>query len=55
MLTRRIYDFPLPEIDGVEAVEIKYLELSRRHRNGEFLENEEIDYMDFANNILLSQ
>lgn len=51
MLSRRVYTFPVPEIDGMAAVNEKYLELKRRYRD-EQLDEEELDYMDYANNVL---
>jgi hypothetical protein len=53
VLIRRQYQFPRPEIEGLKAVEEKYLELTQRKRNGDKLDPEEVDYLDFANNTLL--
>jgi len=49
----KVYDLPKP--DDIHAVEELYLDLSSRYRNGEKLEDEELDIMDFANNILESR
>lgn len=54
MIIRKQYNFPRPEVEGIEAVEKKYLELLHRLREFEKLDNEEIDYMDYANNVLMS-
>lgn len=54
MLVRKQYIFPRPEIEGMKAVETKFLELSARKRNGDRLDPEEADYYDYANNELMS-
>ena len=47
-----IFSFPDPLKDGTKKVEETYCELLSRQRRGEYLQPEEIDYMDYANNVL---
>jgi len=47
-----IFSFPDPLKDGTKKVEETYCELLSRQRQGEALQPEEIDYMDYANNVL---
>ena len=47
-----IFSFPDPTKDGTKKVEETYCELLSRQRQGEALQPEEIDYMDYANNVL---
>jgi hypothetical protein len=53
MLRRKQYIFPVPEIDGMKAVEVKYLELLGRRRQ-EKLDDEEEDFLSWANNVLMT-
>ena len=53
MIVRKEYEFPLPEVDGIKAVETKYLELVSKKRDGHLDEYEE-DYLDYANNVLMA-
>lgn len=45
------YSFPMPE-DGIEKIEKALLELERLEKEGTPLDQEVIDWMNFANNIL---
>jgi hypothetical protein len=47
--------FKLPTIEsGVGIVEQKYIEVLNKYRSGEVLDPEVIDWMDYANNVLLT-
>jgi hypothetical protein len=48
-----IYKFPTVE-DGIDKVEAAFSELMVRRRNGEELEEEVIDWLDYANACLIS-
>lgn len=54
MLVRKQFVFPRPDVEGIDAVEKKYLEILHRVREHESVEDEEIDYLDYANNVLLA-
>lgn len=48
----KIYEFPTIE-DGMFAIEQKYCELVNLYRDHE-LDDEEADWMDFANSVLIT-
>ena len=54
MLARKEYIFPIPEVDGMKAVEEKYLEILHKVRDKEQVDDEELDYLDYANNVLMT-
>jgi len=49
-----MYKFPVLNSDSVGVVEKTYCELARKYRNGEPLQPEMIDWMDTANNWLMT-
>jgi hypothetical protein len=53
MIIRKEYEFPVLEKDGIKAVEQTWLELKRKRRDEE-LSEAELDWFDYANNILLT-
>ena len=48
-----MYRFPVLS-DGYYAVEKQFLEFNSQYRNGEKLDIEQLDWMDWANTILLT-
>jgi len=48
-----MYKFPTQE-DGVQLVEQKLCELMSKYRNHENLDPIELDYMDWANSVMLT-
>ena len=48
-----IFTFPDPVKDGTGKVEETYCNLLSRKRNGEPLNPEELDWMDWANNVII--
>lgn len=49
-----LYKFPTMEDESKTAVEQKYCELVAQYRNGEHLDEIEIDWLDTANNWLMA-
>jgi hypothetical protein len=49
----KIFEFPTVN-DGIGKIEKKFCEVYRRYRDGKHLEPEEITWMDYANNYLIS-
>jgi len=50
----KIYNFPTKE-DGVQLVEQKLCELIRKYRNNrDSLDPIEVDYMDWANSVIMT-
>ncbi|AGS80913.1 hypothetical protein [Caulobacter phage Cr30] len=52
MIVRKEFEFPMPDANDIKQVEAKVLELQVKYRNGEQLNGPELDYLDFANNVL---
>lgn len=48
-----VYSFPSIR-DGISSIEKVYLMLKSRYRSDGHLTREEIDYMDWANNVLMT-
>ena len=49
----RVFSFPTPK-DGIVAIEKEVLSLELRERNGEPLDQVEIDWIDYAHLVLLA-
>lgn len=47
----KFYSFPMPD-DGLGRVENTLREYEKREKDGEQLEQEVVDWMDYANNVL---
>lgn len=54
MIIRKEFEFPRLDVDGIGAVEKKYLELLHKKRSTGHLEDAEMDYYDYANNVLMT-
>lgn len=50
----RVYKFPIMNDKFRHLVEIEYCKLLNKYRNGDTLDEESIDWMDSANNWLMS-
>lgn len=49
----KLYNFPT-ETDGLNLVEQKFCELYAKYRNQEKLDPIELDYMDWANSVIVT-
>lgn len=49
----RVFEFPVPVNDNLGDIELKYCNLLNKYRNGR-ISPEEKDWMDWANNILIT-